>query len=221
MSRLLLISLLLFANLVTGQPVVYIHGKIVDERGKPVRHATLIYGDYKMDTVYSNNRGRFRLTYPNPHFDWFFLKIEKDRYLRKSVLPNITSKDMTLEAPILLRRRKAFWYDSKKIDSADIGITVKEAIRKFKLDIDMCVLWSEPPGRYHHFMAELSDSSYAYFTFKGPISKEKGVKMTDILDIQITGIGISFIDGSNKIFGDGIVDGNPYVVERRMKINPK
>jgi hypothetical protein len=219
MKALLAIAFLLLLGDAIGQRPTNISGSIVDENGNPISYAMIHYGiNYvRNDTTYTNKQGRFKVAYHNPQRFSCSFTIEKEGYLPKTFLIVLSEKDIVLKRPFVIRSRKGFYYDAKCIDSTHLGITVKEAIVKYKLDIAECLLWDEPPGSYHMFTSELSDSSYICFTFKGMFSKE-GLKMKDVLEREITGIGIGFTDGSNKEFGTGHALENPYYVERQMKI---
>ena len=200
-----------------GQKPTNISGTIVDENGKPVANAIVHYGNMTSDTAYTDNQGRFSVAYPNPQQYWYYFRIDRKEFLPKSFFVDLSQKDIVMTKPIVLRSRKGFWYDAKQIDSTHLGITVKEAISKYKLDIDQCLLWDEPPGKYHNFTAELGDSSYIRFSFKGVFSIEKRLKMSDVIDRTITGIGIGFTNGTVKEFGNGHARENPYFVESKMK----
>ena len=198
-----------------GQIPTNISGTIVDENGNPISKATIYISD---DTAYTGKRGRFKVAYPNPQQFWYSFRIEKSGFLSKTFFVGLSSKDIKLVKPFIIRSRKGFWYNSRVIDSSHLGITVRQAISKYKLAIDECLLWDEPPGSYHNFTTELSDSSYIRFTFKGIFTKDKRLKMSDVLDRIITGIGIGFTDGTVREFGNGHARENPYFVERQMKM---
>jgi hypothetical protein len=214
MKTLLTIIFTLIFALAFGQLPKNISVLVVDENGKPVANAVIYYGDRTEDTAYTNKRGLFNVACPIPQICSYYFYIERKGFLPNSILVDLSS---VVNKPIVLRSRKGFWYDARKIDSTHLGITVKDAITKYKLDIDECLLWSEPPGSYHNFTTELGDSSYIRFTFKGIFSKGV-VKMTDVLDRIITGIGIGFTNGTEKEFGNGWADENPYFYERQMKM---
>ena len=209
MKLLLTISLTALFAVSHGQGLTNITGKVVDENGKAVSRASVRYGD---DTAYTDLKGQFNINYPNPHQNWYYLYFERKDFLPKAVFIDLSAKDLVLNTPIVLRSREGFWYDPKQIDSTHIGMTVKEAIATYKLDIDMCELWDEPPGAYHHFTTELSDSSEICIVFPGIFNMKKRLTMTDILDRRITGIGIAFTDGTEKIVGNGFTHRNPYLI---------
>jgi hypothetical protein len=206
-----LLSLFLFVSSF-GQGSTRITGTVVDENRKPVMHAAV---HYNHDTTYTDEKGQFSVLYPS-HEYFYFHFVRKD-YLPKSFFARQVHSDTILQIPIVIRSRKNFWYDAHTIDSTHLGITVKEAIVKYKLDAEQCIVWDEPPGKYHTFTAELGDSSYLSFTFQGIFSKEKRIGMEDILDRKITGIGIAFTDGTEKEIGVGRAWDNPYFIEGRRK----
>jgi hypothetical protein len=217
---LLTITFLLSLNSVIGQRPTNINGFIVDENGNPISNAMIHYGeDYvRDDTAYSNKQGRFKVAYPNPQRFWYSFTIQKNGFLPKTFFIDLSTKDIALRRPFIIRSRKGFWYNAKEIDSTHLGIKVKDALSRYKLDIDECLLWDEPPGNYHNFTSELGDSSYITFTFKGVFTTEKRLKITDVLDKVITGIGIGFTNGTEREFGNGYARQNPYFVERQMKM---
>ena len=218
-TLLLTITFLLQLISVLGQRPTNISGFIVDENGKPVSNAMIHYGeDYvRDDTAYTNMHGRFKVAYPNPQRFWYSFTIQKNGFLPKTFFIDLSTKDIVLKKPFIIRSRKAFWYYAKEIDSTHLGIKVKDAISRYKLDIDECLLWDEPPGSYHNFTAELGDSSYITFTFKGIFSKER-LKMIDVLNREVTGIGIGFTNGTLKQFGKGHARENRYFVEQELEV---
>lgn len=218
MKPLLTTIFIAIVHFLFGQKPTNISGSIVDQNGKPVVNATIHYGeDYvRDDTAYTDKKGRFKVAYPNSQRFWYSFTIEKEGFLPKTFYVDLSKNDIVLKKPFVIRNRMAYWYDATKIDSTHLGIKVKDALAKYNLDTTECILWDEPPGSYHTFTAELADSSYIRFTFQGIFSKER-LKMNDVLDRVITGIGIGFKDGTVKEFGNGHARENPYFVERQMK----
>lgn len=209
--------LLLFVFLNTfchGQHVRNICGKVVDEKGNPVESVSLRFGG---DTVYTDKEGQFCAAYPDPQQYWYYFHLDRKEFFPRSLFVDLSDRDIALSAPVVIRSRKGFWYDPAQIDSKHLGITVKEAIERYKLDTAMCLLWDEPPGAYHHFTTELGDSSQLTLSFQRFFSMEKRLTINDIKGQKITGIGISYTDGTQKIFGKVHVHKNPYFIHRRMK----
>jgi hypothetical protein len=220
MKTLLTIAFILLFDFAFGQRPTNISGSIVDENRKPVSNAIIHYGkDYIYnDTAYTDNQGKFNVAYPNPQRFWYSFSVERIGFLPKTYFIDLSSKDIVVKNAFVLRSRKGFWYDSKQIDSTHVGITVRDAIKKYKLDIEACILWDEPPGKYYGFSTELADSSYILFTIQGYFSKEKRLKISDVLDSKIKGFGIAETNGNERVIGNGFINhANPYFIEQKMK----
>ncbi len=131
---------------------------------------------------------------------------------------------MSIDTSIILRSRKAFWYDSKKIDKSHLGISVSDAINRYKLDIGMCSMVQSPFGIYRGFTAELADSSTICFEIKKVVSDSNFI-ITHFLDFKIIGIRITNIKGKERLYGyKSSPDwgcGNGYYVERILMENFK
>ena len=220
--RILLTILIITSFYITyGQAPTVISGTLVDENGNPVEAAMYHYGlnNNTEDTSYTDKKGHFKIAYPNPQNNWYYFYIEREGYLPKSLFVELSPKGIHIDTPIVLRTRKGFWYDSKQIDSTDLGITVRQAIQKFKLDINSCWVINEPVGVARGFRTELGDSSYVCFMINRYFDKTLQ-KMTDILDSTIIGIGVANTNGVEKYYGRGFLWSgihNPYYVEREMK----
>lgn len=222
MKTLITISLLISFKLACGQAPTIISGTLVDEKGNPVEAAMFHYGlnNATEDTSYSDKKGQFKIAYPtNSQKNWYYFYIEKDGFLPKTLFIDLSPNEIHLDTPIVLRTRKGFWYDSKQIDSTHLGITVRQAIQKYKLDINSCQVINEPPGVSRGFRTELGDSSYICLMinmyFDNTIQK-----MTNVLDSTIIGIGVADTNGNEKYYGRGFVwrgISNPYYLEREMK----
>ena len=219
MRTLLTITFLLLFCFVFGQQPTNISGAVIDEYGQPVSNAIIHYGKEYVsdDTAYTDKQGRFKVAYPNPQRFWYSFSIERNGFLPKTFFIDLSQNDIVLKKPLVLRSRNGSWYDSKQIDTTHIGITVREAITRYKLDIDNCMLSDEPPGVYRGFHTELADSSAVCFSIKGFFSKKR-IKMIDILDLNITGFGMADTNGNERIIGKGFVFANPYYLERQVKI---
>jgi len=204
-----------------AQVPTIITGKLVDEKGIPVEAAMFQYDSKNLmrDTSYTDKKGQFKIAHPPPKNNWYYFYIEKDGFLPKSIFIDLSSKNIRIDTPIVLRSRKGFWYDSREIDSSHLGITVRQAIQKYRLDINDCGLINEPPGVYRGFRTELGDSSYVCFMIQGYFDARRQ-KMTNILDSTIIGIGIADTFGNEKYYGRGFTwHGiyNPYYIEWKMR----
>jgi hypothetical protein len=168
------------------------------------------------DTAYTYNKGRFKIAYPNPQQFWYYIYLERVGFLPKTVFIDLSPTDIFLKNPIVLRSRKGFWYDPKLIDSTQLGITVREAFTEYRLDSSECALVDEPPGVYRSFHTEFADSSIVNFSIKSFFSSRR-IKMKDIMDLSITGFGITDTNGNERIIGRGFAVSNPYFAERQMR----
>jgi hypothetical protein len=153
--KILLITIFsLLFSYAFSQSLTNIKGIIVNENHKPVARATICYGNLSADTTYTDKQGRFKISYSNSKAIRYYLYIEKTDFLPKMIFVDITSGDTALTKAIVIRTRKGFWYDSKQIDSTHLGITVKNAIKKYKLDTTQCFFYIELIGTYNGFRTE-------------------------------------------------------------------
>ncbi len=213
MKFLILIAFLFSSCSIFGQKPTNITGKVVDENGKPVAKIRIHFEGY---TAYSNYEGHFKIAYPNPQQFWYYLYFEKEGFFPKSHFVDLSDKDVHLDTPIKVRSRKAFWYDKNDFSKSDLGITVKEAIAKFKLDINECRLVNEPPRVWQGFQTELADSSPVFFAIKNFI-KFESLEMKDILDYKIIGIGITDMNDKEIVIGRAHAPRNLYLQERYIR----
>lgn len=221
MKTLITISLLILFNLTYGQAPTIISVILVDEKGNPVEAAMFHYGlnNASEDTSYTDKKGHFKIGYPNPQKNWYYFYIERDGFLPKTLFIDLSPNDIHIDTLIVLRTRKGFWYDSKQIDSTHLGITVSQAIQKYKLDINSCRVINEPPGISRGFTTELGDSSFVCFMINRHFDTTIK-RMINIFDSTIIGIGIADTNGKETYFGRGFIwrgISNPYYVEREMK----
>ena len=213
MKHWILIFFLFSSFAIVGQNPTNISGKVVDEKGNPISKIRIHFNG---DTAYSENDGNFKLAYPNPQQFWYYLHFEKEGFFSKSCFVDLSDKNIYLDTPIRVRNRKAFWYDKNDFNISDLGITVKEAIAKFKFDINECRLVDEPGGFWQGFQTELADSSPIFFSFKGFVKFER-LKMKDALDFKIIGIGITDMNDKEILIGEAYAPRNLYLQERYIK----
>lgn len=189
MKTLFTISILISFYLTYGQAPTIISGILVDEKGNPVEAAMFHYGlnNATEDTSYTDKKGSFKIAYPNPQKNWYYFYIEREGFLPKTLFIDLLPSDINIDTPIVFRSRKGHWYDSKQIDSTHLGITVRQAIQKYKLDINACRVINEPPGVSRGFRTELADSSYVCFMINRYFDMTMQ-KMNNILDSTIIGM---------------------------------
>lgn len=188
-----------------SQPPVQISGRLLDSAGNPIEAAGLYYGSdlARKGTAYSDKEGRFSIRYSNPDKLGCYLYIEKQGFLPKTVTIAFSPGEVRVDTTIVLRSRREYWYDGREIDSSHLGLTVRQTILRYKLDISDCHLIEEPIGFLRGFSAELGDSSYLYLMIDGHFSKRRQ-KMADILDATVIGIGVAFTNGEERYFGRGL-----------------
>jgi len=221
MKTLFTITILISFYLTYGQAPTIISGTLVDENGRPVDAAMFHYGlnNATEDTSYTDKKGRFKIPYPNPQKNWYYFYIERDGFLPRTLFIKLSTSNIHIDTSIILRTRKGYWYDSKQIDSTHLGITVRQAIQKYRLDINSCRVINEPPGVSRGFRTELGDSSYVSFMINRYFDTTIQ-KMTNILDSTIVGISVADTNGKDRYYGRGFLwrgTSNPYFIEREMK----
>lgn len=191
---------------------INVSGIIVDENGNPVSKAIIEF-KYSFDSTYkeySNKNGLFKIHYKVPKEDKYFnynysLSIQREAFLYKTLYFDYGCKDIIIDTPIVIRSRKGFWYNSAEINSTHVGMTVRQAISKYKLDIEHCNLWDEPPFKYFGFSVEFADSSEVGFRIHR-FENHNDVQMKDILDSTITGIKVIDKEGNQRSYGMGYPD---------------
>ena len=196
-----------------GQNSTNISGTVVDENGNKLENAVIYFNG---DTSHTNFQGYFKVAYPNPQRFFYSLHFEKPGFFPKTVFFDTTSNDIILENSIAIRSRKGFWYDKNKINKSHLGITVHEAISRYKLDIDECIVIDERPGFWEGFKSELADSSIIFFSIKGFFGTDR-LRMKDILNYKITGIGIADMTGKEISFGAASAPRNLYFQEQFIR----
>lgn len=199
--------LVIFFILFLDANVVSQHSKkvtiqIVDETNSAVNNALICYNRKSQnisDSMYSDQKGIAVLTKNWRENSFFSLYIAKDGYIPKRVYLYDTSR--ISDTIITIRSRKTFWYDSRKIDSTHIGMTLREAITKYKLDLYSCSLFMEPLPMIQGITTELADSSFIFLKFPA-VGRNKNFVMESLLNCIITGIGLADTKGNEFYFGD-------------------
>jgi hypothetical protein len=217
MKYVLQIGCFLFSITAFGQPATIISGTIVDESGYPADNVMIHFNG---DTGCTDKKGYFQIAYPNSEKYKYFFYLEKEGFLPKTFSLPLSTAPILMNIPVVIRSRKSFWYDSNQIDSTHPGITVREAIEKYKLETGQCSMVDEPPSVYRGFRTELADSAYLFFLVRKFHSTTR-LKITNFLDSTIIGIGVADTKGNEKHFGKGFLwNGgvyNPYYIEKLLK----
>jgi hypothetical protein len=216
----LIISILVFITIASGlgQQPTLIEGQIVNENGKAVGNALIRHCG---DTTYTDINGYFKVSYKDREKFHYYLEIEKEAYFPRFKAINIKPSPIEIDTPIIIRSRVGFWYDSKQIDSACLGLTIRQAIQKFRLDSNECHVIHEPPGIIRGFITELADST-TLFLFTSRILQFWNTTISPILDSVVIGIGLAFTDGRKKYIGTGFLwnggASNPYYQKKKVKL---
>jgi len=206
--------LLTFAATSSAQENVLIVGKVVDQNGQPLSDVKVrlsLTGGVDHKTVTDIN-GLF--TFKNIPRDYsYIIGGKKDKYLSKTEIYGYDQSKSKDTAHILfsLRERAGATIKTSKVGKADLGMTIQEAINKFKIDTTEAILQNEPPGVARGIKAELGDSTIIYLQINRKESFLFDFK--HILNEKVVGIGLAFTNCKIKHWGTGFVwwgISNPY-----------
>lgn len=191
------------------------NGIVVDQDGKPVIDVNVkvyLINDNILPII-TDKKGRFHFfdsSYNDHHYSLYF---EKSGYLSKKIELNFFkyNKDSLNNIIVVLRNRSSVIIDTTLITENDLGIKIKDAIIKYKLDIQEMKIEEEPPGVFRGIETELSDSSILYLQF--PRNECLDRDSLDLMNQVITGIGLINKNCDIKYFGKDFVWwglSNPY-----------
>jgi len=204
-----LISILLifaFAAFCSAQDNILIFGKVVDQNGQLLSDAKvkLFLNGGEVHNALTNRSGLFIIK-NIPRADSYIIGGVKDKYLSKTEIYSYDqskSKD-TAFIYISLRNRDIATIETSKIGEADLGLTIQEALIKYKIDTTEAILQSEPPGVTRGIKTELGDSTIIYLQ----ISRKGSFRFDfqHILKEKVVGIGLAFANCNTKHWGAGFV----------------
>lgn len=111
---------------------------------------------------------------------------------------------MIIDTAIVLLNRKNHWFDSKRVSALDLGLTIKQALIKFKINYQQAYLFTLPNSSttIKGLSAETCDSSQILLIvndFTASASEKKS-----LLNERIVGIGIAFTNGKKRLFGNAL-----------------
>ena len=205
-TQTLILFLLVMSFFSFGQKIITIIGRVNDQNGLPIQNVNvslLIIGGNNINTLTSFD-GSFEFKNIQKE-NSFIIRGDKLGFLSKTITYHIDRKK--IKKPIFvtfsLRERKIAIINTSLISDKDIGINVKEAIEKFKIDTTECTLQMEPPGISRGIEAELGDSIIIYLQF--PRKANFHYCFKNILNEKITGIGLAFPNCSTKYYGNDFV----------------
>jgi hypothetical protein len=222
MKHLLFAALLLTFVTASGQRTVKISGKVIDESNEPIEKARIYYANnYSNETftTETNKMGEYEVILSSYVGYSLNLYIEKVDYFSKGIIVNVIQSDTKIDTSTILRKRALHWYDSKLISELDLGITVRDAIIKFKLDVGSISMIDHPFRVYRGFIAEFADSSNVCFEIEKFVS-DSVLSITQIFDSKIIGIRIANTKGEERHLGltsTGWCCGNQYYDQQFFK----
>lgn len=115
---------------------------------------------------FTNKNGDFIVAANSGQLDMQTLYFKKVGFLISKHYFSETAMNMIIDTPIVLYSRKENWFNSREIDSADIGITIASAIQKFKINFSYSKLFTLPnsPTTVLGLRCEMPESSMVLFT---------------------------------------------------------
>lgn len=203
-------TLIIFTSFCKAQDNVLILGKVIDQNGKPISEVKvqLLEGDHYNTLTDSIGRFMFKNI---PRDNSVIIRGGKENCLSKTEIYRYKTANDTVDITFTLRERATARIETSKISEADLGITIQEAIIKFKIDTTEASLQTEPPGVARGLEAELGDSTIIYLQ----IGRDENMSFdfNPILNKRIVGIGLAFTNCKTKQFGTGFLWyglSNPY-----------
>ena len=193
-----------------------IRGKIIDDMGNPVENAYVLFSPfyvkkydvtwYEKDTTLSDKYGDFTIECTRHQFLDNGLYFNKRGYFTARHFIPEDSGRVVIDTAIVLHDRQKYWFDTRKIDIATLGMTVDQALLTFKLNVSPPYLIDMRDSKNHHakgLRVEAADSSMILLIVEdyGDTSKDK----LNRLSKKIIGIGIAFTNGEKRLFGDAIL----------------
>jgi hypothetical protein len=185
-------------------------GIVTDENGLPLENVRILIGNYKPDTCFTDKNGCY--FFQNiPVDDHYIIIAQKDKFLGRSSWHWQDSLQIsdTIFNSITLRSRKCATINTSAISEKDLGMKLKDAIKKFKLDTSECWIQTEPPGIVRGIKTELGDSTIIFLQIERSVS---GRSFKPIMRKKIIGIGLVFPNCTKRMIGNGFVFGiySPY-----------
>jgi hypothetical protein len=206
---------ILLSSFATGEKTICFKGKVIDENGIPLQNVRILLGDYKPDTCFTDKNGWY--VFQNiPIHSQYQIIASKDEFLSRGLRywqDTLQIKDTVFNS-ITLRSRKCATINTSEIGENDLGVRLKDAIKKFKLDTAECWIQTEPPGIARGIKSESGDSTVIYLQFERTVNDHT---FKTIMNKKITGIGLVFPDCTQKMFGSGFVFGiySSYCVDKK------
>jgi len=188
-----------------GQNSVSIKGKVTDQDNKPVQNAKVFLLMNGKDSCMNTDKEGNYIFKGIVRDDIYIISCGKINYMSRInyYMTDSANGPGVIDIPFRLRERKAAKINTASIDSTDLGITLKEAIIKYKLDTTECRIQNEPFGVSRGIVAESGDSTMIYLAIKSKSNFE--TLFSNILNEKVISIGLVFSDCTKKQFGEEYV----------------
>jgi hypothetical protein len=188
---------------------VFIIGKVVDQHRKPLANALVLLSPFhqqkfdvtwmEQDTAYTNELGDFYFPTNGHQLSGQTLYFKKDSFQLSRHFVKAISKQIIIDTPVVLFNRRQNWFDSKSISAADVGITVGEAVSRFKINLGYSYLFKLPNSPVTGLRGETPDSSMILLVVDE--YNDSDISKQNVLGKKVVGIGVAFPDGKTKTFG--------------------
>jgi hypothetical protein len=154
------------------------------------------------DTFFTENNGEFVVNCTRSQLSNHLFFKKSGFSPSRHFLLSRDSNRILIDTPIVLYDRKRNWFDARKNNEGDLGLEVKEAVSKFKINFSQTYLFKLPNSDkiVKGLFAEISDSSMILLIVKEYI--DNPIKKSNILNKKITGIGVAFKNGEKNIYGN-------------------
>lgn len=205
----LLLLFLIISNLSSAQDSVHIKGRVIDENGRPIANVYVLFSMFykkwydwigpRKDTFLTDAKGNFTVDCKSSQL-WRGIYYKKEGFMPAASFIKEKTANIILDSPVVLKSRKSYLYDSREINESHLGMTVQQAIDKYKVDLHGAYFKTYPWVRA--FITELADSSYVLLVVP-PYYDSTRLGKSSILNKKIIGIGVADIYGNKKFIGKG------------------
>lgn len=199
---IIFISITVFAY---SQNVISIKGKVTDQNGMPVENAKVFLVNNGKDSCKITDKDGNYIFNGVKKDDRYYISSGKNNYLSRINYYKTDTSNMSriIDIPFILRERKMAKINTSDIGKNDLGITLKAAIIKFKLDTLECRIENEPYAISRGIFTETGDSTIIYLQIERTFNDV--AKYINILNSKVIGIGLVYPDCSRKKYGEGFV----------------
>jgi hypothetical protein len=221
MKSLLTLLLLLVCFTLPAQQVTILHaspvqdsvtisGRVIDESGKPVKDAWVVFYPfhlekhdvtwYEKDTTLTDAEGCFEVKCTRGQFISNRLYINQQGYFTAEHYFGEINACMRIDTAIVLHDRKSRWFDAGKIGPEILGMTMEQALKLIQPDVWNARQWSfsNPNGSYTKALrAEVADSTIILL-----IPDSNSGNAGDMLSQRIDGVGLAFPGGEKRFIGN-------------------